>query len=69
MKKLFSFSLVVVAVMFFLSSSVAMAQGTFGGCQDSPENPTLVLAGLASGAFAVSQVRNRMRARRKTNQK
>jgi len=52
-----------------LFSSVALcttlpARAQFGGCDDSPENPTLILAGLASGAFAVSQVRTRMRAKR-----
>ncbi|HEX4154218.1 MAG TPA: PExPT-CTERM protein [Acidobacteriaceae bacterium] len=34
------------------------------GCDDSPENPTLVLAGLAGGVFAVSSLRSRLRARR-----
>ena len=34
------------------------------GCFDSPEDPTLVLAGLAGGAYAFSAVRTRMRARR-----
>ncbi len=50
-----------------LALSVAMplsAQGFGGGCGDSPENPTLILAGLASGAFAVSSFRIRLRARR-----
>jgi XrtJ-associated TM-motif-TM protein len=68
MNKFFSFFLVCV-VIFLLNSSTAKAQGTFGGCSDSPENPTLVLAGLASGAFAVSQVKTRMRARRKSGKK
>ena len=35
-----------------------------GGCTDSPENPTLILAGLVGGAYAVSSVRDRIRARR-----
>jgi XrtJ-associated TM-motif-TM protein len=35
-----------------------------GGCDDTPENPTLILAGLASGVFAVSSVRTRILARR-----
>jgi XrtJ-associated TM-motif-TM protein len=35
-----------------------------GGCDDSPENPTLVLAGLASGAYGISMIRTRIRARR-----
>jgi XrtJ-associated TM-motif-TM protein len=39
------------------------------GCDDSPENPTLVLAGLAGGVFAVSSLRIRLRARRSPKQK
>jgi XrtJ-associated TM-motif-TM protein len=39
------------------------------GCVDSPENPTLVLAGLAGGVFAVSVLRTRLRARRGSRQK
>jgi XrtJ-associated TM-motif-TM protein len=35
-----------------------------GGCDDSPENPTLILAGLAGGAYAISNVRMKIRARR-----
>jgi len=35
-----------------------------GGCDDSPENPTLILAGLAGGAYAISNVRTRIRARK-----
>jgi XrtJ-associated TM-motif-TM protein len=59
MKKLlflicFTFALLIVAVP-------AHAQG---GCDDSPENPTLILAGLASGAYGISAIRTRMRARR-----
>lgn len=34
------------------------------GCDDSPENPTLVLAGLAGGVYAANQLRSRVRARR-----
>ncbi len=44
-----------------LVASPARAQG---GCDDTPENPTLILAGLASGAYAVSTLRTRFRARR-----
>jgi len=40
-----------------------------GGCDDSPENPTLILAGLAGGVFAVSSLRTRLRARRTPKQK
>jgi XrtJ-associated TM-motif-TM protein len=39
------------------------------GCEDSPENPTLVLAGLAGGVFAVSSLRTRLLARRAPKQK
>jgi XrtJ-associated TM-motif-TM protein len=41
----------------------ARAQGV---CDDSPENPTIILAGLAGGAYAVSSLRNRMRIRAAT---
>jgi XrtJ-associated TM-motif-TM protein len=34
------------------------------GCEDTPENPTLILAGLASGVYGASQLRTRLRARR-----
>jgi XrtJ-associated TM-motif-TM protein len=50
----FTFALLIVAVP-------AHAQG---GCDDSPENPTLILAGLASGAYGIAAVRTRIRARR-----
>jgi XrtJ-associated TM-motif-TM protein len=66
MKNLFRIT-ATTAVMLSLGVVAAHAQG-FGGCIDSPENPTLVLAGLASGAFAVSQMKMRLRSRRK-NQK
>jgi XrtJ-associated TM-motif-TM protein len=63
MKKLLMFS----AFSVFLALSAALPAGAqVNGCPDSPENPTLILAGLASGAFAVSQVKTRLRARRKT---
>jgi XrtJ-associated TM-motif-TM protein len=48
---------------FFVTVAPARAQE---GCDDTPENPTLILAGLASGAFAVSNIRTRIRARRAT---
>jgi hypothetical protein len=34
------------------------------GCESSPENPTLILAGLAGGVYAVSSMRTRLSARR-----
>jgi XrtJ-associated TM-motif-TM protein len=58
MKKTF----LLTALAFALIAAVpARAQG---GCDDTPENPTLILAGLASGVFAVSSVRTRILARR-----
>ena len=52
----------LVALVLALAVSVpARAQG---GCDDTPENPTLILAGLASGVFAASNIRTRIRARR-----
>jgi XrtJ-associated TM-motif-TM protein len=59
MKKTFLF--VTLALALTLARP---AHAQIGGCDDSPENPTLILAGLASGAFAISSVRTRMRARR-----
>ena len=54
--------LLLSALAFALIAAVpARAQA---GCDDTPENPTLILAGLASGAYAVSSVRTRILARR-----
>ncbi len=61
MKKLFSLTSLAVVVALLL---VVPAAHALPGCDDSPENPTLILAGLAGGAFAVSQIRQRVRARR-----
>ncbi len=57
-------TLLFLALAFALM--VALPARAQGGCDDSPENPTLVLAGLAGGVYAVSQVRTRIRARRAT---
>ena len=54
-------SLLLVALLFALT--VALPARAQDGCADSPENPTLILAGLAGGAFAVSSLRTRFRAR------
>jgi len=55
-------TLLLTALAFAMIAAVpAYAQG---GCTDSPENPTLILAGLAGGAYAVSSLRTRIRARR-----
>jgi XrtJ-associated TM-motif-TM protein len=48
---------------------VALPARAQGGCDDTPENPTLILAGLSGGVFAISSLRTRMRARRKIETK
>lgn len=58
MKK--SLYLATMAAALLLVAVPARAQS---GCDDSPENPTLILAGLAGGAFAVSSLKTRWRAR------
>lgn len=60
MKKAILFASLVFALV------VALPARAQGGCDDTPENPTLILAGLSGGAFAVSSLRTRMRARRKS---
>jgi XrtJ-associated TM-motif-TM protein len=57
-------SLLLAALAFALT--VALPARAQSGCDDSPENPTLILAGLAGGAFAVSSLRTRLRARHVT---
>jgi XrtJ-associated TM-motif-TM protein len=58
MKKTF----LLTALAFAMIAAIpARAQGA---CEDSPENPTLILAGLAGGAYAISNVRLKIRARR-----
>jgi len=62
MEPLMKKTLLFVALAFALT--VALPARAQGGCDDSPENPTLILAGLAGGAFAVSSIKTRIRARR-----
>jgi XrtJ-associated TM-motif-TM protein len=62
MKKILLLSAVAFALI------VAIPARAQGGCEDTPENPTLILAGLASGAFAVSSLRTKYRARRASKQ-
>jgi XrtJ-associated TM-motif-TM protein len=45
---------------------VAVPAHAQSGCDDTPENPTLILAGLASGVYGATQLRTRFRARRAT---
>jgi XrtJ-associated TM-motif-TM protein len=57
------FAVLALALMVALPARAQSGNG-FGGCDDSPENPTLILAGLAGGAFAINSLRLRLRARR-----
>jgi len=54
----------ILSVALAVSLLAAIPARAQGGCEDSPENPTLVLAGLAGGVFAASSLRTRLRARR-----
>jgi XrtJ-associated TM-motif-TM protein len=56
-------ALLLIAVTVFVLSSKA-AFGLIGGCVDSPEDPTAILAVLGCGAAAIPIVRSRMRARK-----
>lgn len=59
MKKAFLY--VALALAFVAAGLPAHAQS---GCVDSPENPTLLLAGLAGGVYGANALRTRLRARR-----
>jgi len=59
----------ILSLALALPLILALPAHAQSGCEDSPENPTLVLAGLAGGVFAVSSLRTRLRARRNTKQK
>jgi XrtJ-associated TM-motif-TM protein len=54
----------LILMAFALAVFVSVPAHAQGGCDDSPENPTLILAGLAGGAYTVSQLRTRLRTRR-----
>ena len=58
MKKLSLLALTAAAVL------VATPAFALGGCTNSPENPTLVLAGLAGGVYGLRTLRMRLRARK-----
>jgi len=59
----------ILSLMLAIPLIVALPARAQSGCEDSPENPTLVLAGLAGGVFAVNSLRTRFRARRTPKQK
>ena len=54
--------LFVVLALALLCTIPALAQS---GCDDSPENPTLILAGLAGGVYSANTLRLRLRSRRR----
>ncbi len=62
------FAALAIALMVALPVRAQTPDG-FGGCEDSPENPTLILAGLAGGAFAINALRLRLRSRRSSSNK
>jgi len=62
------FVVLALAVIVALPARAQSPDG-FGGCEDSPENPTLILAGLAGGAFAINSLRLRLRSSRASNDK
>jgi len=64
MKKAFLY--VSLALALLVAAHPALAQT---GCDDSPENPTLVLAGLAGGVYGANTLRTRLRARRAARSK
>ena len=61
MKKAFLHVSLAVALIAVARPAVAQT-----GCDNSPENPTLILAGLAGGVYGVNTLRMRLRARRKS---
>lgn len=60
-----SLTIVLIAATTVIGMSLALARSAFasGGCVDSPENPTLLLALLGAGAAGLAWWRGRRRAR------
>ena len=53
--------LMTLAISVLLVATPAFA---LGGCADSPENPTLILAALAGGVYGARTLRTHLRARK-----
>lgn len=55
-----------LSLLAVMASVVMVATPAFalGGCTNSPENPTLVLAGLAGGVYGLRSLRTYLRARK-----
>ena len=60
MKKLSLFALMASVVLTAIPAFALKP----GGCADSPENPTLVLASLAGGVYGFRSLRTYLRARK-----
>jgi XrtJ-associated TM-motif-TM protein len=61
---------IVPAAMLLLTTSLSAFADTVGGCTNSPENPTAVLALVVSAtSFGFMQIRNRIGNRRKPDNK
>ena len=58
MKKL---GYLIPVALLIVAATAARAQD--GGCVDSPENPTAVLALVGAAAFGIDYLRNRFRSR------
>jgi XrtJ-associated TM-motif-TM protein len=58
-------SLLAFCLAFFLCASISLHAQT--GCEDSPENPTIVLALVGSAGALFSTVRSRLKTRRKSS--
>ncbi|MFC6646536.1 PExPT-CTERM protein [Granulicella cerasi] len=59
MKKAILYTSTLIALVALAHPALAQS-----GCSDSPENPTLILAGLAGGVYGLNTLRMRIRARR-----
>lgn len=57
--KIFCFATLTIAALLIAKPAFAL-----GGCSDSPENPTVVLAGLAGGVYGVRYLRTYLRTRK-----
>ncbi len=47
----------------FAATVACLAVPAYGLCPSSPENPTLILGGLAGAAYGATMLRTRLRAR------
>ena len=57
--KMICFATLAIAALMIAKPAFAL-----GGCADSPENPTVILAGLAGGVYGARSLRTYLRARK-----